>query len=341
MHSVRLIASETNFGANFVCLLLASLFPRLRVALKTNRNIPAIHSHSLSHHRMIPEKYKPKFRPFKELIAVPELTWEFGQQLIAEFFASMIFIFILVGNSLTLVWAGQGANFGLNNGTNKIAAFLTSMGLTYAFGELGGAHFNPVLTAGLMVSLRMNWIVGIMYLIIQFVASFAAVGLLLALFPVSPTGSLGNARAVNLRVPPPITDAGYWFYQLLVSIFLVFVYFFFVYDRRPGAFREDMSKKERSELKEERRRYLTRQSLIPLFVGALYGCTTAYNHPWRQLSVCLIAQQCGKAWIWNVSGFLGAIAAAVLYMFWWQLTQKPTKAAINPAVPVMELVDEE
>lgn len=272
---------------------------------------------------------------------MPTFNWEFGQQLIAEFLASMIFIFVIVGNSLTLVYTGQGTNVGIINATDKIAAFLTATGLTYAFGELGGAHFNPVLTAGLMLSMRMNWIVGIIYLVIQFVAAFASVGLLLAIFPVSPTGSLGNARAVNLRVPPPITDAGYWFYQTLVSIFFVFVYFFFVYDRRPGAFREDMSKKERAELKEERRRYLTRQSLIPLFVGAIYGSTTAYNHPWRQLSVCLIAQQCGKAWIWSVSGFVGAAAAAVLYMFWWQLTQKPTKIATNPAIPIMELDDEE
>jgi len=286
----------------------------------------------------IPDHLKPQHRPLKELFSLPDFDFTFVKQLVAEFLASFIFIFIIVGNDLTRVWSG-GATFGIVNGTNKVCAFLLTSGLTYAFGSLSGAHFNPVITCGLMFAMKMNWIVGIIYIVIQFVAAFAGVGILLALFPVSPTGSLGNSRAVNLVVPPGVTDAGYWFYQLLVSIFIVFIYLFFFYDRRPAKVTDNMSNKEKAELRDSRLMYLIRQSLSPLFVGFAYGMSTAYNTPWRQLSVCLIAQRCGKAWIWNVAGFFGALVGAFLYMVWWGLGQPSTPARTCPYVPLDELED--
>lgn len=102
---------------------------------------------------------RPKVRPVKEFYEKPKLNLALLQQLVAEFLASFIFIFILGGNTLSNFATGN-TSLGGQDGTNKTAAFLTAIGLTYAFGQKSGAHFNPVLTVGLMFAMRMNWIIG-------------------------------------------------------------------------------------------------------------------------------------------------------------------------------------
>ncbi len=278
---------------------------------------------------------KPKFRPVKELFSLPKFSFAFLQQLVAEFLASFIFLFVIFGNVLSNNFTGNAANLSVQSGSAKVAAFLAATGLTYAFGQRSGAHFNPVLTAGLMFAMKMNWIVGLIYLLLQWLAAFAAAGIIIALFPDPPQGP-GLDDQLVLGVPNNITSGGYFFYVFLVSTYLVFTYLFFVYDRRPGKITEEMTKRQKAELNEDRLRYLTRQTLIPLIVGFVYGSAIAYNHPWRVLAPCMIAGECGKAWIYCVGGFLGSLAGAIFYMFIWGLTEPSVPASTNPLVPLLD-----
>lgn len=101
----------------------------------------------------------PKTREPKEYFALPKFNLVLLKQLLSEFLATFIYVFIIGGNVLT-----ENVN-GNTTGQSQLfstgmANFLVATGLTYSFGQLSGGHFNPLVTAGLMFALRMNWIVG-------------------------------------------------------------------------------------------------------------------------------------------------------------------------------------
>lgn len=108
---------------------------------------------------MAASKVLPKTQEPKAYFAIPKFNLHFIIQLVSEFLATFIFNFVILGNVLTQNATGtigslaQLFSFGM-------ATFLTVTALTYSFGQLSGAHFNPILTAGLMFALRMNWVVG-------------------------------------------------------------------------------------------------------------------------------------------------------------------------------------
>lgn len=171
-------------------------------------------------------------------------------------------------------------------------------------------------------------------MLIQWLAGFAAIGILLALFPDPAEGSLKDQLV--LTPPNNVTQAGWFFFQFLVSTFLVFTYLFFVYDRRPKKTEEGMDKREKAQVEEDALRYMTRLNLVPLIMGCVYAAATVYDHPWRALCACMIAQECGAAWVYCVGGFLGAFAGAVFYTFIWGLGQPATKVTTNPIVPPID-----
>jgi len=259
------------------------------------------------------DRIKPRFPEKKHLWSLPDLNLNLFRMFLAEFMASFIYIFVVAGNVLTQVYSGNSRQLGLIYGSNQIAAFLVVIAMTYCFGQISGAQMNPVLTVGLMCALKLNWITGICFIILQFAAAFAALGALLALFPVSPTGTLGNATILTLTVPAPLTEASNFFLIIINTIFLVFGFLFFYYDRRPEALREDMGAQEKAEVKKSRFHYLVQQTLAPIMLALVYGFSVIYNHPWRVLSACLIANKCGQAWVWCAGGFLGAILGALIW----------------------------
>lgn len=177
-----------------------------------------------------------------------------------------------------------------------------------------------------------------MYILLQWLAGFCAIGLLLAFWP-EPTAAGFPSIKQQLVVQPigGINNAGIFFYIFLISTFLVIAYLFFVYDRRPTIIVETMTAREVAKAEEEQLRYYTRQNLTPLFIGFIYGAISVYQHPWRVLCACMIAKQCGAAWAYCVGGFLGAFVGAVLYMLLWGLGQKPTLVSSNPLVPATDI----
>lgn len=269
---------------------------------------------------------------------MPKFNVQFLRQLTAEFLASFIYIFIVAGTTLNVTWtANQKPTLGQLSSNTNMAAFLTVLAMIFSFGQISGAQMNPVFTAGLMFAMKQNWIVGIIYIVLQFLAAFAALGLLLALFPVSPAGTLGNAKAMNLYIPPPLTEASYWFGLICANIFLVYGFLFMYYDSRPGKVREDMTNKEKYTARKARLRHLIQQTLVPVMMAFVYGFTVVYQHPWRSLASCLIAKDCGIAWVWNVAGFLSSLVAALLWMFINGAGQKAPKCQLFVSIPQGEL----
>lgn len=172
---------------------------------------------------------------------------------------------------------------------------------------------------------------GILYIVVQFLASFAAVGILDALFP-------GSDLVDSLVVSPPLgeTGGGAFFLQFLGATYFVFTYLFFRYDPEPSKISEGMTAGEKKKAEESQLRYFIRQNLTPLMIGFSYAAATlvgVYLNPWSVLSVCMIAHECGDAWIYNVGGFVGALFAAILFIFLYGLGKEAAPASMNPVMP--------
>lgn len=108
---------------------------------------------------MAASKALPQAQSPKHYFALPKFNFRFFIQLLSEFLATFIFQFVILGSVMTQISVGNPTSLGQLL-TFGIGVFLTITALTYAFGQNSGAHMNPVLTAGLMFSLRMNWIIG-------------------------------------------------------------------------------------------------------------------------------------------------------------------------------------
>jgi glycerol uptake facilitator-like aquaporin len=162
-------------------------------------------------------------------------------------------------------------------------------------------------------------------------AATAALGILDALFPMSNIIS-------KMVVKPPLgeTNGGAFFLQFLGATYFIFTYLFFRYDAPNLTITEDMSAVDKKKTKEAQFRFLLRQHLTPFVLGFSYAAATlvgVYLNPWSVLTVCMIAHECGQAWIYCVGGFVGALFGALLFMFLFQFGKPAPKASMNPGLP--------
>lgn len=96
--------------------------------------------------------------------------------------------------TFALVFAGTGAiviNTATGGGVSHLGIGITFglivMSMIYAVGDISGAHLNPAVTLGFVAAGRFEVRRAPAYIAAQVVGAIAASGLLLALFPKSPT----------------------------------------------------------------------------------------------------------------------------------------------------------
>ena len=96
--------------------------------------------------------------------------------------------------TFSLVFCGTGAMV-INDFTGgtvthvgvAITFGLIVMGMIYAFGDISGAHMNPAVTLGFAYAKKFPWKEVPAYVLAQLIGAFLASGVLLYLFPESPT----------------------------------------------------------------------------------------------------------------------------------------------------------
>lgn len=153
-----------------------------------------------------------------------------GKKFLAELLGTFFLVFFGTGSAvITLLIAEDlnpgNAGIGILGGLGDWIAISLAFGLTvmaciYLFGKISGAHLNPAVTVGLLVSKNISLVDSIYYIVAQVIgACLGSLALFLCLGSASVTiGALG-ATAPGLGV-------GYWqamFAEFIGTFFLVLV----------------------------------------------------------------------------------------------------------------------
>jgi aquaporin Z len=230
------------------------------------------------------------------------------RKLLAEFVGTFLLVFLAVGAAVfgisALVGTDAAGSKGPGSGVVGVAlAFgLVLLGIAYAFGPVSGAHVNPAVTLGMLVSKRMNATEAVGYWIAQFLGGIAG-GAMLALFVSSfgvtdYTGALGTNSYDNGN----INMAGAFVLEALLTAAFVLVILL-----------------------------VTERVAAPGFAGIAIGLTLTLVHlvgipltgtsvnPARSLGPALFAggDALSQVWLFILAPLVGAVIAVLI----WKVTR--------------------
>jgi aquaporin Z len=202
-----------------------------------------------------------------------------------KYAAELLGTFILVfGGSLALLsLAANNISVGLGFGFALLAAL-------YAFGELSGGHFNPIVSLAMFLDRRLTAIETIWYWLAQFVGAICASLVVLATF--ASTNAVGETANVSVH------DARNFFLEIVLSAILVAVVLQVTRTAQYGS---------------------TALIAYPLTYAAMYfaglGITSTGVNPARSFApVLLSGDHWADVWIFVVAPPIGAIVGWAAHM---------------------------
>lgn len=228
----------------------------------------------------------------------------------AEFVGTFTLVFAGAGSALTVAQTLNGALPGNVAGGLTLLSVAFANGLAIgvmvsAVGHISGAHFNPAVTLGLLVTRRIAPSLAVVYWSMQIAAATAAAALLRWLYPES------TRAAAHLGAPGLGAGISVWqglVIEIVLTFFLVWVIFASAVD--PGG---------------------TFKSIAGLAIGltvtmdVLMGgpLTGAAMNPARALGPQLLAHEWDNAWIWYLGPFAGGVLAALAYEYLYLRPPRP------------------
>jgi aquaporin TIP len=221
---------------------------------------------------------------------------------VAEFIGIFALVFVGAGAAMT----GSGL-VGVALAHGIILAVMVS-----ALGHISGAHFNPAITFGFLITRRIAPLLAVAYWISQFSAAVVAALLLKWIYPdnVSDAAKLG-APVLNSQ----ITVGAGFVLEAIMTFFLVWVVFATAADPR-GAFA------------------IIAGFAIGLTIAAdiLIGgpLTGAAMNPGRAFGPQLVQNVWSNGWIWYIGPLLGGGLAALVYE---RLYLTPVLRPVPPGPP--------
>lgn len=150
----------------------------------------------------------------------------FWRAVVAEFLAMTLFIFISIGSALGFnypVKNNQTAGAAQDNVKVSLAFGLSIATLAQSVGHISGAHLNPAVTLGLLLSCQISILRAVMYILAQCVGAIVATAILSGITSALPDNSLGRnevsgvapgagalerSRDGGRSHPPPIEQMG-------------------------------------------------------------------------------------------------------------------------------------
>ncbi|KAM9650375.1 aquaporin-1 isoform 2-T2 [Trichechus inunguis] len=119
----------------------------------------------------------------------------FWRAVAAEFLAMILFVFISIGSALGFnypVSGNQTANASQDIVKVSLAFGLSIATLAQSVGHISGAHLNPAVTLGLLLSCQISILRAVMYIIVQCVGAIVGTAILLGVTSSLPNNSLGR-----------------------------------------------------------------------------------------------------------------------------------------------------
>ena len=106
-------------------------------------------------------------------------SWSFWRAVLAELIGMLLFIFIGIAAAI-----GNKNNDGPDQEVKVALAFgLAIATLAQSLGHVSGAHFNPAVTLGLLVSCQISALRAVLYILAQLVGAVLASALMYGLRP--------------------------------------------------------------------------------------------------------------------------------------------------------------
>jgi MIP family channel proteins len=206
------------------------------------------------------------------------LDW--GRRAVAEFIGAFTLVFagigaIAVGGDLTAVALAHGLAIAV---------------MASAVGHISGAHFNPAVTFGFLVTRRIVPALAAIYMAVQLAGALAAALLVKWLFPGNPL-KIGVPR---VQVISPTQAA---VLEAILTFFLVWVIFATAADSR-GSFKSIAG--------------LGIGLTITMDIFAGGPATGAAMNPARAFGPELVVGHWANAWVWYVGPLAGGALAALL-----------------------------
>ncbi|XP_076976615.1 aquaporin-1 [Tamandua tetradactyla] len=127
----------------------------------------------------------------------------FWRAVAAEFLAMILFIFISIGTALGFNYpmvGNQTAGTVQDNVKVSLAFGLSIATLAQSVGHISGAHLNPAVTLGLLLSCQISLLRAVLYMVAQCVGAIVATAILSGITSSLPGNSLGRnglASGVN------------------------------------------------------------------------------------------------------------------------------------------------
>jgi aquaporin Z len=200
---------------------------------------------------------------------------------VAEFIGAFTLVFIGVG---AIAVGGDLTSVALAHG-------LAIAVMASAVGHISGAHFNPAVTFGFLITRRIEPMLAATYWAAQFAGAVAASLLLRWLIP-------GDALAKGVPAVQVVTSTEAMVIEAILTFFLVWVIFATAADSR-GTFMSIAG--------------LGIGLTITMDIFAGGRLTGAAMNPARAFGPQLVGGHWSNAWVWYVGPLVGAAAAALLY----------------------------
>jgi MIP family channel proteins len=233
---------------------------------------------------------------------------------VAEFVGTFALIFVGAGSILTIAKAlapaltsAQALDVysGLTLVGVALAHGLAIAVMASAVGHISGAHFNPAVTLGFLVTRRIAPSLALTYWIMQFAGAAAAAALLRWLYPETAR------RLTNLGAPGLSSGVTVWqgvVIEIVLTFFLVWVIFATAAD--PGGSFKSIAGLAIG---------------LTVAMGVLMGgpLTGAALNPARAFGPELLSRHWSDAWVWYVGPFVGGALAALAYDYLYLRPPRP------------------
>ncbi|KAG9468931.1 aquaporin-1 [Eleutherodactylus coqui] len=224
----------------------------------------------------------------------------FWRAVIAEFLAMIMFVFISIGAALGISFPIPSPLNETNGRTQDIVKVSLAFGLAIAtmaqsVGHISGAHLNPAVTLGCLLSCQISILKAIMYIIAQCLGAVVATAILSGITSSVEGNSFGlNSLSAGVSAGQGLGVEIMVTFQLVLCVVAVT-------DRR----RHDIS------------------GSIPLAIGlsVALGHLIAIDYtgcgmnPARSFGSAVIAKNFQHHWIFWVGPMIGGAAAAIIYDF--------------------------